>query len=265
MLWWRYGYCNAFAADTQRIATYGSRASIGLGETIGQTIMEFEREQQAQTAVGRLQDCGNGSIMRNAPIAIRYYQQLDAAMEAAWNQSKTTHLGDEAADCARLLTFFCAQAISNGYSMTAAIDHLEEFPAKTYAVSCLARGEAEERHESNRSQELADRDWRWRCKDYHYAASRATANPEYVGSYAMDAMAMALHCVYITNSFQAAVLRAANTCGDADTVAAITGQLAGAVYGVQAIPDEWREVVQRWDRGGDICVRAYQLFQVSES
>merc|ERR1712087_176575 len=109
----------------------------------------------------------------------------------------------------------------------------------------------EERHDDNKGQDLQDRDWRWRTKDYHYSASRSAANPEYVGSYALDAMAMALHCVYITGSFESAVLRAANTCGDADSVAAVTGQLAGAVYGIQAIPEEWRAIVQRWDRGGD--------------
>mmetsp|Transcript_130516 Transcript_130516/g.240075 ORF Transcript_130516/g.240075 Transcript_130516/m.240075 type:complete len:487 (+) Transcript_130516:96-1556(+) len=265
LLWWRYGYCNAFAADADRLATYGNRASIGLGETIGQTILEFERDQQAKTSAGRLHDSGNGSVMRNAPIAIRYHRHLDTAMKAAWDQSMTTHQGREAADCARLLTFFCAHAISTGCSMAAALAHLEEFSAETYAVACLARGEAEAKHEDNKGVDLADRDWSWRTKDYRYAASRAAADPEYVGSYVMDAMAMALHCVHITNSFEAAVLRAANTCGDADTVAAITGQLAGAVYGVQAIPEDWRETVQRWDRGGDICVRASQLFLAAES
>merc|ERR1712060_954430 len=150
-------------------------------------------------------------------------------------------------------------------SMSRILAHLEKFPAKTYAVACLARGEAEDNHEDNKGQDLVDRDWRWRTKDYRYAASRAAADPEYVGSYAMDAMAMALHCVYVTNSFKAAVQRAANTCGDADTIAAVTGQLAGAMYGVQAIPEEWRAVVQRWDRGGDICVRASQLFWAAES
>ena len=38
-----------------------------------------------------------------------------------------------------------------------------------------------------------------------------------------------------------AVLLAANLADDADTVAAVTGQLAGALYGLNAIPDHWRE------------------------
>ena len=39
------------------------------------------------------------------------------------------------------------------------------------------------------------------------------------------------------------MLLAANLADDADTVAAVTGQLAGALYGLNAIPDHWRERV----------------------
>ena len=34
----------------------------------------------------------------------------------------------------------------------------------------------------------------------------------------MDGLAMALHCVWTTESFQDAVFKAINNCGDADTV-----------------------------------------------
>jgi ADP-ribosyl-[dinitrogen reductase] hydrolase len=49
----------------------------------------------------------------------------------------------------------------------------------------------------------------------------------------------AIWCVGRSGSFAEAVLLAANLGEDADTVAAITGQLAGALYGYQAIPDQW--------------------------
>jgi ADP-ribosyl-[dinitrogen reductase] hydrolase len=44
-----------------------------------------------------------------------------------------------------------------------------------------------------------------------------------------------------TADFRSAVLTAANLGGDADTTAAIAGQLAGAIYGVSGIPEEWLE------------------------
>jgi len=68
---------------------------------------------------------------------------------------------------------------------------------------------------------------------------------------------MALHCLWTTDSFEAAVLKAANLRGDADTVAAVTGQLAGALYGVISIPQSMRGAVMRWDGNGDIALRAW--------
>ena len=47
----------------------------------------------------------------------------------------------------------------------------------------------------------------------------------------MDALAMALHIVWSTNSFRECVEKAADMGGDSDTVGAIVGQIAGAIYG----------------------------------
>ena len=42
-----------------------------------------------------------------------------------------------------------------------------------------------------------------------------------------------------TDSFEEALVRAVNLGFDADTVAAVTGQIAGALYGKSAIPERW--------------------------
>jgi len=49
----------------------------------------------------------------------------------------------------------------------------------------------------------------------------------------------ALWCLARSESFEAAILRASNLGDDADTTAAITGQIAGAYYGVGGIPTRW--------------------------
>ena len=49
----------------------------------------------------------------------------------------------------------------------------------------------------------------------------------------------ALWCFHHTESFKAAVLRAANLGDDADTTAAVCGQVAGAFYGDAGIPQRW--------------------------
>jgi ADP-ribosyl-[dinitrogen reductase] hydrolase len=48
----------------------------------------------------------------------------------------------------------------------------------------------------------------------------------------MDALAMALHTVWITSTFKEVAILNANKGGDCDTVGAIAGQIAGAMYGI---------------------------------
>jgi ADP-ribosyl-[dinitrogen reductase] hydrolase len=59
--------------------------------------------------------------------------------------------------------------------------------------------------------------------------------------YAVASLEAALWCFQHTDDFQAAILEAANLGDDADTTAAITGQLAGAYYGADQIPRSWLE------------------------
>ena len=51
-----------------------------------------------------------------------------------------------------------------------------------------------------------------------------------------------------TRSFAEAALRAANLGDDADTTAAIAGQLAGALHGSTGIPEDWRARLAWADR-----------------
>lgn len=83
------------------------------------------------------------------------------------------------------------------------------------------------------------------------------AESEVVGTgYAVASLEAALWCFKETDSFEAAVLRAANLGDDADTTAAIVGQVAGVHYGIQAIPDAWRV---RLHMGAEIESIARQL------
>jgi ADP-ribosyl-[dinitrogen reductase] hydrolase len=59
--------------------------------------------------------------------------------------------------------------------------------------------------------------------------------------YVVESLEAALWCFYHTDSFEAAILQAANLGDDADTTAAICGQIAGAFYGEGNIPVKWLE------------------------
>jgi ADP-ribosyl-[dinitrogen reductase] hydrolase len=57
--------------------------------------------------------------------------------------------------------------------------------------------------------------------------------------YVVESLEAALWCFYHTDTFEAAVLKAANLGDDADTTAAVCGQVAGAYYGESGFPKKW--------------------------
>lgn len=268
LLWWRLGYNNAFGNDVERAESYGCN-SVGLGGNISESFDEFASRRTDYTTAGDLSTSGNGSIMRLAPVPVFFAPDVDAAMRFSYLSSKTTHQGDEAAECCRLLAALICAAIAapaergvgdHRATMDAA---LAAFSSPLYSVQCLASSQQEQRHKDNaRVVNLGDRDWNWKNDEFRYSSTRAREQPGYIGSYCMDGLSMALHCVWSTNTFEAALLKAANMRGDADTVAAITGQIAGALYGYDQIPEDWLRFVQRWDNGL-ITQRAYHLATAS--
>jgi len=64
---------------------------------------------------------------------------------------------------------------------------------------------------------------------------------------AATALAAAFWAFSSTDNFRDAVLRAANVGGNSDVVASVCGQLAGAHYGVSAIPPSWRSGLMQKD------------------
>jgi ADP-ribosyl-[dinitrogen reductase] hydrolase len=63
--------------------------------------------------------------------------------------------------------------------------------------------------------------------------------------YVVHTIEAALWCLMTTTSYRDAVLKAVNLGHDTDTTAIVTGGLAGAYYGLQAIPEEWRSQIAR--------------------
>lgn len=76
------------------------------------------------------------------------------------------------------------------------------------------------------------------------------------GGYVVDTLEAALWCLLTTGSYRECVLRAVNLGSDTDTVAAVAGGLAGALYGRDAIPAEWRETLLRREWIETLCEKA---------
>eukprot|EP00049_Salpingoeca_infusionum_P023487 m.12419 g.12419 ORF g.12419 m.12419 type:complete len:436 (+) comp5824_c0_seq2:129-1436(+) len=264
LLWCYMGYNNSFGYNT-----LGARPSVGLGGNISMSMRDFQEKQLEATRAGDRNTSGNGSIMRNAPVPLFHAKEgsVADAMEMAYKQSKTTHQGDEAAECCRLLTFVtltCIQHVEEDPSVLKQLVYgpgglLEtDFKTDVVSVQCLATSVQEPT--DGTPFDPQDRNWIWRADKYKYSPSRTKSMPGYMGSYAMDGLTMSLHCIWTTNSLRDAMVKAASLQGDADTVCAITAQMAGALYGLSEIPADWTAAVKQWDPQDTIWKRARMCY-----
>lgn len=76
--------------------------------------------------------------------------------------------------------------------------------------------------------------------------------------YVVNTLEAALWCLVNTHSYKECVLTAVNLGDDTDTVAAIAGSLAGALYGYDSIPKEWLNTLIKRDYIENMCDEAYE-------
>lgn len=155
---------------------------------------------------------GNGSIMRLAPVVIYFQDHADEALRYSEEQSKTTHRAPECLMACRLMAEVMLRAF-RGLSKAEVLAPSAQAMPLTPALADVAQG---------RYQSKSEADIRG-------------------SGYVVQSLEAALWCFHETDSFDACVLRAANLGDDADTTAAVAGQIAGAYYGDEAISSAWRE------------------------
>ena len=83
--------------------------------------------------------------------------------------------------------------------------------------------------------------------------------PDYIGSYCMDALSMALHIIYYSTSSKEAIFKAVNMNGDADTVACIVGQIAGSIWGLDDDLIDLYKIVSKFDQS-KCAIMAHLLY-----
>jgi ADP-ribosyl-[dinitrogen reductase] hydrolase len=177
--WWNLGYNNAFANDPSR----RGGSSVGLGGNISMSFGDFLRNKTPKTNAGDEFTSGNGSVMRNSPVACCYWNDTERAMAESEKQSLTTHRGLEAAQCSRMLSFVCtraAQMRSENPTAQRVLSCLESFQSPIYSVQCLAAARIEDRCAENAKFELVDRAWDWKNPEYRYSPLRSSQQPGYV-------------------------------------------------------------------------------------
>jgi len=239
--WWHCGYNNCFKYDMDHCH------SIGICENILQSMTNFLYTGDLYTTSGNFETNCNGSIMRNAPICIKYWNNIEDAMKFSELQSKITHQGIEAWENARLLSWICVNLINSDCSPQTIDIILSKFKVISQNKNIISLINSED-------------DWNWKNEYFKYNRERTINDPKHIGSYSTDCLGMALHCIYTTNTFESAIIKAVNMCGDADTVGAVTGQIAGSLYGYDNIPIKWLQAITYWNEGS-ILYRSHLLYE----
>lgn len=172
-------------------------------------------------------NAGNGCIMRLAPVPIMYVDDPNKAALLSAEQSKTTHGATECIESSRLFGATLVRVLQGVDTKENVLTHNT---VNRYKYS------------SPRIQAIAD------------GAYFEYGNHQIKGTgYVVDSLEAALWCFYTTTNFKDAVLTAANLGDDADTTAAITGQIAGAFYGVTGIPNNWLSKIVMASEIGEIA------------
>lgn len=146
-------------------------------------------------------DAGNGAAMRVLPLALASLNQPDRVEPWTLAQCHITH-NHPLSDSASLAMVRMVQALLRGEGMRG---------ARAIATQLV------DLHKSFK---------------FEVFKGQSTA-------YVVDTMQTVLHFYFVTDSFQDCLIQTVNQGGDADTTGAMVGMLAGATYGVTAIPRAW--------------------------
>jgi ADP-ribosyl-[dinitrogen reductase] hydrolase len=200
--------------ETGYLSSRGS--AFGLGRTVGAALRRFRRTGEPFAGSSEPNTAGNGCIMRLAPIPMFFFPDIDAAARFAAESSRTTHGAEECLDACRLLARIIIRALlGRPKDEVALADGFVDSPTFVGSPNIAA---------------IAGGDYRQKSE----AMIRGSG-------YVVECLEAALWCFMHTDTYRDAVLKAANLGDDADTTAAVCGQVAGAYYGESDIPAAWLE------------------------
>jgi len=181
-----------------------------IGATVSAALRQYQKTGDPFAGSTNSHSAGNGCIMRLAPVPMFYYPDVAAAVHHSAESSRTTHGALECIDACRLLAGIICRALSSAGKEEVLLGDASSFHGEQ-KITMIASGE-------------------YRNK---------SAGEIHGTGYVVQSLEAALWCFAQTDNFEAAILKAANLGDDADTTAAVCGQVAGAFYGESGIPQKW--------------------------
>lgn len=208
--WWRHGEysCTGCCFD--------------IGITTSTALARFEATGDPHSGSADANSAGNGALMRLAPVVLHW-------------------LGTNSGDPRKLAELARQQGVVT-HAATNSLEACEAF-AECIRIAIVASNK-EAIFEHAASLEFGPEIAHILSGSWRYKSRQQIRSSGFV----LHSFEAAMWCFGQTDSFRDAVLLAANLGDDADTTSAITGQLAGAFYGIEQIPSEWRQRLAWYDK-----------------
>jgi ADP-ribosyl-[dinitrogen reductase] hydrolase len=211
--WFRNGYLSS------------TGKCFGIGNTVRAALVHFEKTGAPYCEVDDPYAAGNGSIMRLAPVPMFYAGSPKEAIARSEESSRTTHGARTCGDACRYFGGLLVGTLNGVDKETLLSDHYS--PLTGYWANHPL------------GEEIAE---------IAAGSFKHKKPPQILGSgYVVKSLEAALWAFYSSHSFKEGALMAVNLGNDADTTGAVYGQIAGAFYGYQGIPQEWRTRIAHRD------------------
>jgi ADP-ribosylglycohydrolase len=192
-----------------------------IGNTVRAALVQFTRTGSQWAGSTDPRSAGNGSLMRLAPVPLFFAHDPGRAIARAADSSRTTHGAAEAVDACRYVAGLLVGAVDGRSKRDllapafTPVDGLWDDAPLAPAIAEIAAGSFMHREP-----------------------------PDIAGTgYVVPSLEAALWAFAKSTTFEDGALLAVNLGDDADTTGAIYGQIAGAHYGVDAIPARWLDLL----------------------
>ena len=173
-------------------------------------------------------NAGNGSVMRCAPLALAFAENWDTLQQTSRDSSRITHADPRCTHgCAALNLTIAALLDGDDQPLASALEALNSDAPES-------------------------------LRDVLEAISVGIEASELSNSgFVLDTLQTGLYHALTAGDAETAIVNAVNEGGDADTIGAVAGAVAGARFGASALPDRWTESI---DEATTLRKLGYKLY-----
>lgn len=180
---------------------------------------------------------GNGSLMRILPLAFFLKEKpVSERFRIVREVSALTHAHARAVSGCFIYVEFMIRLLE-GHDKHRAYSELQHFIPAFY------------------KEDIQSEEYNYYCRTLANNIADFPENTIRSSAYVVHTLEASMYCVMKYDNFSDTVLAAVNLGEDTDTVAALAGSLAGMIYGMEQIPEEWLEVLARKDDILDLAHR----------